>query len=41
MAEASKFLSYFGSKREVSSENETNMEKKSKSSEYKFSIIKL
>ena len=41
MAEASKFLSYFGSKRKVSSENETNMEKKSKSSEYKFSIIKL
>ena len=41
MAEASKFLSYCGSKRKVSSENETDMEKKSKSSEYKFSIIKL
>ena len=41
MAEASKFLSYFGSKRKASSENETNTEKKSKSSEYKFSIIKL
>ena len=41
MAEASKFMSYFGSERKASSENETNTEKKSKSSEYKFSIIKL
>ena len=41
MAEASKFMSYFGSKRKASSENETNTEKKSKSSEYELSIIKL
>ena len=41
MAEASKFMSYFGSKRKVSSENKTNTEKKSMSSEYEFSIIKL
>ena len=41
MAEASKFMSYFGSKRKAPSENETNTEKKSKSSEYEFSIIKL
>ena len=40
MAEASKFLSYFGSKRKASSENETNAEKKCKSFEYEFSIIK-
>ena len=41
MAEASKSMSYFGSKRKASSGNETNTKKKSKSSQYKFSIIKL
>ena len=41
MAEASKFLSYFGSKRKASSENKTNTEKNSESSEYEFSVIKL
>ena len=41
MAEAPKFLSYFGSRIKASSENKTNMEKNSKSSEFEFSIIKL
>ena len=41
MAQALKFMNYLGSKRNVSSENETNMEKKSKYSEYEFTIINL
>ena len=41
MAEASIFLSCFGSDRKASSENKTNTEKKPKSPEHKFSIINL
>ena len=41
MAEASIFLSCFGSNRKASSENKTNTEKKTKSPEHKFSIINL